>query len=76
MVSSFSVLLFVAAATEFTLKTSDCPDSDVPVQVVDTDRGRLWYKKDNKFKIPKGEGGPAGEHMSNISNLTTTQQNI
>ncbi|TMS19969.1 Nardilysin [Larimichthys crocea] len=40
-------------ATDFTLKTSDCPDSEFPVRIVNTDRGCLWYKKDNKFKIPK-----------------------
>uniref|UniRef100_A0A8C4NUC0 Nardilysin n=1 Tax=Dicentrarchus labrax TaxID=13489 RepID=A0A8C4NUC0_DICLA len=40
-------------ATDFALKTADCPDSEFPVRVVNTDRGCLWYKKDNKFKIPK-----------------------
>ncbi|XP_048117608.1 nardilysin [Alosa alosa] len=40
-------------ATDFTLKTSDCPDTEYPVRVVNSDRGCLWYKKDNKFKIPK-----------------------
>lgn len=50
-----------AAATDFTLKMSDCPDSDFPVRIVNTERGRLWYKKDNKFKIPKGE---SGSHVS------------
>ncbi|XP_031703863.1 nardilysin-like [Anarrhichthys ocellatus] len=40
-------------STDFTLKPSDCPDSEVPVQIADSDRGCLWYKKDNKFKIPK-----------------------
>lgn len=48
-------LLLRSAATDFTLKTSDCPDSEFPVRIVNTDRGCLWYKKDNKFKIPKGE---------------------
>uniref|UniRef100_A0A672JBV9 Nardilysin a (N-arginine dibasic convertase) n=1 Tax=Salarias fasciatus TaxID=181472 RepID=A0A672JBV9_SALFA len=41
-------------ATDFTLKPSDCPDTDFPVRIADSDRGCLWYKKDNKFKIPKG----------------------
>ncbi|XP_041827551.1 nardilysin-like [Melanotaenia boesemani] len=40
-------------ATEFTLKPSDCPDTNFPVRIADSDKGCLWYKKDNKFKIPK-----------------------
>uniref|UniRef100_A0A8C4F4B4 Nardilysin a (N-arginine dibasic convertase) n=1 Tax=Dicentrarchus labrax TaxID=13489 RepID=A0A8C4F4B4_DICLA len=40
-------------ATDFTLKPSDCPDTEFPVRIADSDRGCLWYKKDNKFKIPK-----------------------
>ncbi|XP_051803517.1 nardilysin-like [Acanthochromis polyacanthus] len=40
-------------ATDFTLKPSDCPDSEFPVRILNSDRGCLWYKKDNKFKIPK-----------------------
>ncbi|XP_044156832.1 nardilysin [Bufo gargarizans] len=40
-------------ATDFTLKTSDCPDTDYPVKILDIEQGSLWYKKDNKFKIPK-----------------------
>ncbi|XP_071354291.1 nardilysin-like [Trachinotus anak] len=40
-------------ATDFTLKPSDCPDTELPVRIADSDRGCLWYKKDNKFKIPK-----------------------
>ncbi|XP_035529569.1 nardilysin-like [Morone saxatilis] len=40
-------------ATDFTLKLSDCPDTEFPVRIADSDRGCLWYKKDNKFKIPK-----------------------
>lgn len=46
-------LFFVA--TDFTLKPSDCPDTELPVRIADSDRGCLWYKKDTKFKIPKGE---------------------
>uniref|UniRef100_A0A3Q3GE57 Nardilysin b (N-arginine dibasic convertase) n=1 Tax=Labrus bergylta TaxID=56723 RepID=A0A3Q3GE57_9LABR len=40
-------------ATDFDLKTSDCPDTEFPVRIVNNERGCLWYKKDNKFKIPK-----------------------
>ncbi|KAM9365124.1 nardilysin b isoform 2-T3 [Pholidichthys leucotaenia] len=40
-------------ATDFSLKTSDCPDTDFPVRIVNSEYGCLWYKKDNKFKIPK-----------------------
>uniref|UniRef100_A0A8D0AUF3 Nardilysin convertase n=1 Tax=Sander lucioperca TaxID=283035 RepID=A0A8D0AUF3_SANLU len=40
-------------ATDFTLKPSDCPDTEFPVRIAESDRGCLWYKKDNKFKIPK-----------------------
>ncbi|XP_049443655.1 nardilysin-like [Epinephelus fuscoguttatus] len=40
-------------ATDFTLKTSDCPDTEFPVRIMNNERGCLWYKKDNKFKIPK-----------------------
>ncbi|TSK53703.1 Nardilysin [Bagarius yarrelli] len=41
-------------ATDFMLKTSDCPDAEFPVKIVDNSQGRLWFKKDTKFKIPKG----------------------
>uniref|UniRef100_A0A672T5G6 Nardilysin-like n=1 Tax=Sinocyclocheilus grahami TaxID=75366 RepID=A0A672T5G6_SINGR len=34
-------------ATDFTLKTSDCPDTDFPVKIIDNERGRLWFRKDN-----------------------------
>lgn len=46
--------LFSPPATDFALKTSDCPDTEYPVRIMNNDRGCLWYKKDNKFKIPKG----------------------
>lgn len=46
--------LCLPVATDFTLKTSDCPDVEFPVKIVDNSRGKLWYKKDTKFKIPKG----------------------
>eukprot|EP00063_Salmo_salar_P030213 XP_014005048.1 PREDICTED: nardilysin-like [Salmo salar] len=32
-------------ATDFTLKPSDCPDTDVPVRIVNNERGCLWFKK-------------------------------
>uniref|UniRef100_A0A7N4PQ58 Nardilysin convertase n=1 Tax=Sarcophilus harrisii TaxID=9305 RepID=A0A7N4PQ58_SARHA len=40
-------------ATDFALKPFDCPETEYPVKIVDTTQGCLWYKKDNKFKIPK-----------------------
>ncbi|XP_075411986.1 nardilysin isoform X2 [Tenrec ecaudatus] len=40
-------------ATDFTLKAFDCPETEYPVKIVNTPKGCLWYKKDNKFKIPK-----------------------
>ncbi|KAM9831470.1 nardilysin b [Neosynchiropus ocellatus] len=40
-------------ATDFSLKAPDCPDSEFPVKVFEDDRGCVWYKKDNKFRIPK-----------------------
>ncbi|XP_064826714.1 nardilysin-like [Oncorhynchus masou masou] len=40
-------------ATDFSLKLSDCPDTELPVRVTANDRGCLWYKKDNQFNIPK-----------------------
>ncbi|XP_036410263.1 nardilysin-like [Megalops cyprinoides] len=40
-------------ATDFALKTSDCPDTEFPVRIVNNERGCLWFRKDNKFKIPK-----------------------
>ncbi|XP_061700312.1 nardilysin-like isoform X3 [Syngnathoides biaculeatus] len=40
-------------ATNFTLKPSDWPDTEFPVRVTSSDRGCLWYKKDNKFKTLK-----------------------
>lgn len=46
--------LLLCSATDFTLKPSDCPDTDFPVRIAASDKGCLWYKKDNKFKIPKG----------------------
>lgn len=49
------LFMSICSATDFTLKPSDCPDTDFPVQIANSDRGCLWYRKDNKFKIPKGE---------------------
>ncbi|XP_036376739.1 nardilysin b [Megalops cyprinoides] len=40
-------------ATDFSLKTSDCPDTEYPVRIISSEKGCLWFKKDNKFKIPK-----------------------
>ncbi|CAM4606798.1 unnamed protein product [Caretta caretta] len=40
-------------ATDFALKASDCPDTEYPVKILSTQHGCVWYKKDNKFKIPK-----------------------
>lgn len=40
-------------ATDFLLKAFDCPETEYPVKIVNTPQGCLWYKKDNKFKIPK-----------------------
>ncbi|XP_061636390.1 nardilysin-like isoform X1 [Phyllopteryx taeniolatus] len=40
-------------ASDFTLRPSDCPDTEFPVKIWDDERGCLWYKKDTKFKIPK-----------------------
>ncbi len=50
----FHICSYPFTATDFTLKTPDCPDTDFPVKIIDTERGRLWFRKDNKFKIPKG----------------------
>uniref|UniRef100_A0A8C8U2V4 Nardilysin n=2 Tax=Peromyscus maniculatus bairdii TaxID=230844 RepID=A0A8C8U2V4_PERMB len=40
-------------ATDFTLKAFDCLETEYPAKIVNTAQGCLWYKKDNKFKIPK-----------------------
>ncbi|XP_053549458.1 LOW QUALITY PROTEIN: nardilysin [Bombina bombina] len=40
-------------ATDFTLKSSDCLDTEYPVKIADSELGCLWYKRDNKFRIPK-----------------------
>uniref|UniRef100_A0A3P9K9K4 Nardilysin n=1 Tax=Oryzias latipes TaxID=8090 RepID=A0A3P9K9K4_ORYLA len=40
-------------ATDFALKEPDCPDTEFPVRIVKNERGALWFKKDNTFKIPK-----------------------
>ncbi|XP_043555138.1 nardilysin-like isoform X1 [Chiloscyllium plagiosum] len=41
-------------ATDFALKKSDRTDTLYPVKILDNKNGRLWYKKDTKFQIPKG----------------------
>lgn len=40
-------------ASDFMLKAFDSPETEYPVKIVNTPQGCLWYKKDNKFKIPK-----------------------
>ncbi|KAG2463496.1 NRDC protein, partial [Polypterus senegalus] len=40
-------------ATDFNLKTPDCPDTEYPVKIASSDKGCLWYRKDKKFKIPR-----------------------
>uniref|UniRef100_A0A8C3K5H6 Nardilysin convertase n=1 Tax=Calidris pygmaea TaxID=425635 RepID=A0A8C3K5H6_9CHAR len=41
-------------ATDFALKVADCPETEYPVKIQSTQQGCLWYRKDDKFKIPKG----------------------
>ncbi|XP_077862636.1 nardilysin-like [Saccoglossus kowalevskii] len=41
-------------ATDFTLKDADIDDTVYPTKITDTPHGRLWYKRDTKFKVPKG----------------------
>lgn len=41
-------------ATDFSLKAPDFPEVDYPVKVLNTPQGCMWYKKDNKFRKPKG----------------------
>uniref|UniRef100_A0A8C4URN7 Nardilysin convertase n=1 Tax=Falco tinnunculus TaxID=100819 RepID=A0A8C4URN7_FALTI len=41
-------------ATDFALKVADCPETEYPVKTLSTQQGCLWYRKDDKFKIPKG----------------------
>ena len=45
----------VPLATDFTLQPPDIPNSHVPVRIANSGLGCIWYKKDDKFKIPKGE---------------------
>uniref|UniRef100_A0A8C5H0P9 Nardilysin a (N-arginine dibasic convertase) n=1 Tax=Gouania willdenowi TaxID=441366 RepID=A0A8C5H0P9_GOUWI len=40
-------------STDFSLKPPESPESEFPVKIAHSDRGCNWYKKDNKFKIPK-----------------------
>uniref|UniRef100_A0AAQ4S0K7 Nardilysin convertase n=1 Tax=Gasterosteus aculeatus aculeatus TaxID=481459 RepID=A0AAQ4S0K7_GASAC len=42
-------------ASDFALKEADCPDTEFPVRIMTNERGCMWYKKDNKFKIPKAQ---------------------
>uniref|UniRef100_A0A8C5U079 Nardilysin convertase n=1 Tax=Malurus cyaneus samueli TaxID=2593467 RepID=A0A8C5U079_9PASS len=41
-------------ATDFALKVADSPETEYPVKTLSTQQGCLWYRKDDKFKIPKG----------------------
>uniref|UniRef100_A0A663M4M3 Nardilysin convertase n=1 Tax=Athene cunicularia TaxID=194338 RepID=A0A663M4M3_ATHCN len=41
-------------ATDFALKVADCPETEYPAKTLSTQQGCLWYRKDDKFKIPKG----------------------
>lgn len=47
--------LFAILATDFALKAPDCPPTEYPVSILTNQQGCLWYKKDDKFKIPKGK---------------------
>lgn len=68
---SFDVFGFRFLASDFTLKPSDCPDTEFPVRIANSDRGCLWYKKDNKFKIPKGEACPCcSQHVRRFCVIT------
>ena len=45
----------VFIATDFTLKTAMIGEQSLlPVQLISTPHCRLFYKKDNKFNVPKG----------------------
>ncbi|KAL8615111.1 hypothetical protein ACOMHN_009187 [Nucella lapillus] len=45
--------LCLEKASEFDLLETEGA-SEVPVQVLDNEFGRMWFKKDKKFKMPKG----------------------
>lgn len=49
------VWFFSLLATDFALKVADCPETEYPVKTLSTQQGCLWYRKDDKFKIPKGK---------------------
>ncbi|XP_053103631.1 nardilysin-like isoform X2 [Hemicordylus capensis] len=40
-------------ATDFSIKESDGKDHEYPEKILSTQQGCLWYKKDNKFGVPK-----------------------
>ena len=42
-------------ATDFSIKDPNLFTTPYPRAIVDTESGRLWFKKDNRFKVPKGE---------------------
>ena len=50
-----------SAATDFALKVADSPASPYPVVIAESECTKLWYRKDDHFKVPRGEvwGGGA-----------------
>ena len=48
-------LLSTAAATDFSLKVADAPSSPYPVVIAETGCTKLWYRKDDHFKVPRGK---------------------
>lgn len=43
----------VYIATDFTLKEADVPESEFPVLISETPISKLWYRKDQTFKVPR-----------------------
>ena len=41
-------------ATDFTIKEPQEFTTMYPEAIIDGEIGRLWFKKDTKFKVPKG----------------------
>lgn len=48
-------LFSLAAATDFALKVADSHASPYPVVIAESDCTKLWYRKDDIFKVPRGE---------------------
>ncbi|MEQ2316683.1 hypothetical protein AMECASPLE_035093, partial [Ameca splendens] len=63
----FHSLSVTMMCLDFNLKTSDSPDTDFPVRILNLRQGALWYKKDNKFKIPKGGSSSSSSHLKCVS---------